>query len=113
MAGCTFRGRGVGRAIPEHGPENVQSSPGQGKGLRVPVFGDLLADQGVQLGEFLVEGGGDQFPEVLGRDGGVLGFRRVHCGPRRQQRSGHRVSSARLGSWLRRLGGFRPGSGVW
>jgi hypothetical protein len=41
----------------------------------VPVFGDFLADQSIELGQFLVQGddflceGGDyQFPEVLGRE---------------------------------------------
>jgi hypothetical protein len=53
----------------------------------VAVFGDFLADQRVQVGEFLIQGddflcecGDDQFPEVLRRDGGVLGFRGVDGG---------------------------------
>ena len=57
------------------------------QGLSVPVFGDFLADQRVEVCEFLVqgddflgEGGGDLFPEVLGRDSGVLGFRGVDGG---------------------------------
>ena len=53
----------------------------------MPVFGDFLADQRIELGEFLVqgddfpcEGRDDLFSEVLGRDGGVLGFRGVDGG---------------------------------
>ena len=51
------------------------------------VFGDPLTDQRIKIGQFLVqgddfpgEGGDDLFPEVLGGDGGVLGFRGVDGG---------------------------------
>lgn len=62
----------------EDGAETGHAEQGRG----VPVFGDFLADQRVELGEFFVEGddfvregGDDLFSEVLGGDGGVLGFR--------------------------------------
>ena len=73
------------RGTEEFGCEEGSEAGHTQQGPGVPVFGDLLADQRVQLGEFLIqgddflcEGGDDQFPEVLGRDGGVLGFRGVH-----------------------------------
>jgi hypothetical protein len=61
--------------------------PGMLSSTWVPVFGDFLADQRIELREFLVqgddfpgEGGDDLLPEVLGGDGGVLGFCRVDGG---------------------------------
>ena len=67
----------------EDGPEAGHAE----QHLRVPVFGDFLTDQGIEVGQFLVqgddflcEGGDDLFAEVLGRDGGVLGFRGVDGG---------------------------------